>query len=189
MKTEVIKVWDPVVRISHWVLLAAFFIAYVTEDDLMTLHAYAGYLIIALLAVRIVWGLIGTRYARFTDFIYSPSTAISYLKFLFTLKAKRYIGHNPAGGWMILFLMASLILTGFTGLVVYGVEESAGPLVSYVQVLPYWVEEAFEETHEFFANFTLFLIFIHVGGVIVESLLHHENLVRSMWTGKKEIKE
>ena len=186
---ETIKVWDPLVRVFHWVLVAAFFIAYVTEDDLMTLHAYAGYVIMGLLAVRIIWGVIGTRYARFTNFVCSPATMLSYVKDLVRLKAKRYLGHNPAGGWMILLMMISLVLTTLTGLVVYGVEEHAGPLVNYVNVLPRWLAKGFEEIHEFFANFTLLLIFIHVGGVIIESLLHHENLVRAMWTGKKEIKE
>jgi cytochrome b len=189
MKTKAIEVWDPIVRVFHWVLVAAFFIAYVTEDELMTLHAYAGYTIMGLLVVRVVWGLIGSRHARFSNFIYSPATTIAYLKDVFTLKAKRYVGHNPAGGWMIILMMCSLLLTTFTGLVVYGVEEQAGPLLNYVSTMPHWMGEAFEEVHEFFANFTLFLVFIHVGGVVVESFLHHENLARSMWTGKKEVRE
>lgn len=187
MSEQAIKVWDPVVRIFHWTLVVAFFIAYVTEDDLMNLHVWAGYIVLGLVVTRILWGLIGTRYARFSDFIYSPQTVFRYLKDVFTLKAKRYIGHNPAGGWMIVLLILSLIITSVSGLIVYGTEENAGPLVSYVSFFPHWLAEAFEEVHEFFANFTLFLVFVHVGGVIVESFLHGENLIRSMWNGRKSV--
>ncbi|MDH5545244.1 MAG: cytochrome b/b6 domain-containing protein [Gammaproteobacteria bacterium] len=185
MTANEVKVWDPLVRVFHWTLVAAFAIAYATEDDLMLVHAYAGYTILGLLAVRIIWGLIGTRHARFVDFVYSPSTAVSYLKDVVTFKAKRYLGHNPAGGWMIIILMACLLATSMSGLVVYATEEHAGPLVNYVHGLPHWLAEVFEELHEGLANFTLFLVFVHVAGVVIESILHQENLVLSMWNGKK----
>ena len=189
MTSKQIKVWDPIVRVFHWTLVAAFFLAYITEDEVMIVHAYAGYTITGLLAVRIIWGLIGTRHARFSDFVYSPQTVINYIKDLFTFKAKRYLGHNPAGGWMIVLLIVSLVATTATGLVVYATEEHAGPLLAYVSGMPHWMEEAFEEVHEFFANFTLFLVFVHVAGVLIESILHQENLVRSMFNGKKIVKE
>lgn len=189
MKTNSITVWDPVVRGFHWILVAAFFTAYITEDDAMSVHVFAGYTIIALLLIRIAWGLVGTRYARFSNFIYSPRTAINYLKDVFKFKAKRYIGHNPAGGWMIVFLLLSLVLASLTGLVAYGTEEHAGPLLTFASTLPHWLAKAFEELHEFFANFTLLLVFIHLAGVILESFLHNENLVRAMWDGKKSVNE
>jgi cytochrome b len=183
--TKEIRVWDALVRIFHWVLVPAFFIAYFTEDDFLSLHAWAGYTIVGLLVFRVVWGLIGSRHARFSDFVYSPRIVIQYLKDTLQFKAKRYIGHNPAGGAMIVAILVSLALTTITGLMVYGVAEDLGPLASTLSGLDEFWEDVFEEIHEFFANFTLFLVLIHVAGVVFESLLHRENLVRSMVTGYK----
>lgn len=181
-----VNVWDPFVRVFHWTLVVSFFIAYITEEDYLTIHTYAGYTILALLISRIIWGVVGTRHARFSDFIYSPKTIKAFVKDTIFLRAKRYIGHNPAGGAMVILLIISLLATTFTGLAVYGIEEQAGPLSSfYTQHDSFW-GDFFEETHEFFANFTLFLVFIHVAGVIVESFIHKENLVRSMIHGKKK---
>lgn len=182
---NITKVWDPFVRIFHWTLVLSFFIAYITEEDFLTIHSFAGYAILALLLLRIVWGLIGTRHARFSDFIYSPQTIKAFIKDTFSFKAKRYLGHNPAGGAMILLMLISLLITTATGLAVYGLEEQAGPLASwFTQKESLW-GEVFEEVHEFFANFTLFLVFIHVAGVIVEGFIHKENLVKSMIDGNK----
>lgn len=180
-----VKVWDPFVRIFHWTLVLSFFIAYITEEDFLIIHSYAGYTVLTLLVLRIVWGVIGTRHARFSDFTYSPQTIKAFIKDTFYLRAKRYLGHNPAGGAMILFMIISLLITTLTGIAVYGLEEQAGPLSSwFTQKESFW-GEFFEEIHEFFANFTLFLVFLHVAGVIVESFLHKENLVKSMVDGRK----
>lgn len=181
------KVWDPLVRVLHWILVAAFVIAFATEDDLMTLHVWSGYLIAAVIAVRLLWGIIGTQHARFTDFVTSPRVAFSYVKDILQLKARRYIGHNPAGGLMIVALLISLIITTITGIAVYGAEEHAGPMASlFVNSGDRW-EDALEELHEFFANFSLLLVVIHVAGVLLESLIHKENLVRSMINGLKRV--
>ena len=183
--TPTLKVWDPLVRIFHWSLVLTFIIAFVTEDDFLTLHVYAGYALLALLAVRIIWGLIGTRYARFSDFIYPVATIKQFIKDTMTFKARHYMGHNPAGGAMIIVMLISLVVTGITGIAVYGAEEQAGPMANWFgQYAGFW-GDAFEETHELFANFTLLLVVVHVAGVIVESLIHKENLVKSMITGIK----
>lgn len=180
-----VKVWDPFVRIFHWALVLSFFIAYITEEDFLTIHTFAGYTVLALILLRIFWGVIGTRHARFSDFTYSPQTIKNFIKDTLNLKAKRYLGHNPAGGAMILLMIMSLLITTLTGLAVYGIEEQAGPLSNwYIQNNSFW-GDFFEETHEFFANFTLFLVIIHVAGVIVESFIHKENLVKSMIDGEK----
>ncbi len=180
-----VKVWDPLLRIFHWLLAGAFFVAYLTEDELMTPHVWAGYLILGLLVFRIPWGLVGPRHARFSDFVTPPREALAYLKDVLQFRARRYLGHNPAGGWMIILLLVMLTLTGVTGLMVYAAEEQAGPLAAVLGAAGDTWEEVFEETHEFLANFTLVLVFIHLGGVIVESLLHRENLARAMITGYK----
>ena len=183
--TNEIKVWDPLVRIFHWSLASAFFIAYLTEDDWMDVHAYAGYTIAGLVAFRLVWGLIGTRHARFGDFVRSPRDVLAYLKDMALFHPKRYLGHNPAGGAMVVALLVSLVITVLTGISVYGAEESAGPLAGVLANAPEFVGEVTEELHEFFANFTLFLVVLHVVGVVLAGLQHGENLVRSMINGKK----
>ncbi len=181
-----VRVWDPLVRFFHWSLVTAFTVSFLTEDDFMTLHSWSGYLILGLLSVRIVWGLIGTRYARFSDFIYSPRNILQFLKDTLRLRARRYLGHNPAGGAMVILLILSLLLTGLTGMGLYGAEEQAGPLAGWFVNGGHAWGEALEEVHEFLANFTLLLVFIHVAGVIVESMIHRENLVSAMLTGFKK---
>lgn len=181
-----IKVWDPFVRVFHWSLVSFFLIAYVTEDDLLSLHTWSGYAVLGLILTRVLWGFVGTRYARFSSFVFRPVQIIAFLKDTLLLRAKRYIGHNPAGGIMILFMMFSLIITTVSGVALYGAEENAGPLAAlFIGSGEYW-EDGLEGLHEFFANFTLLLVIVHVGGVIVESLIHRENLIRAMFTGFKQ---
>ena len=146
--TQEIKVWDPLVRLFHWTLVLAFAIAYVTEEELLDLHVFAGYVILGLIGFRLVWGVIGTRHARFSDFVYSPATIRQFLKDTLALRAKRYIGHNPAGGAMIILMIISLLLTSVTGLATYGTEEQAGPLANWLAGASHFWEEAFEETEE-----------------------------------------
>lgn len=186
MTTEVrVKVWDLLVRVFHWGLAGAFAIAYVTEEDFLALHTWAGYTALGLVLLRIPWGFVGTRYARFSSFVFAPRTVITYLKDTLSQRAKRYLGHNPAGGAMIILLLASVLMTTLTGIAVYGAAEDAGPLAAWLSQAGHPVSDALEEIHEFFANFTLLLVLIHVGGVLVESLIHRENLVRAMVDGRK----
>ena len=187
--TREIKVWDPMVRIFHWSLVAAFFFAYFTEDDFLSPHVWAGYTVGGLVLFRVLWGFIGSKHARFSDFVRPPREAIAYLKDELKGQARRYIGHNPAGGANVIALLVSLTFTVVTGLIVYGAGECAGPLSSWLCNTPEWLPEAGEEIHEFFANFTLFLVVLHVAGVIWSSLLHHENLVAAMWNGRKRMEE
>lgn len=181
-----VKVWDPLVRVFHWLLVAGFFTAYLTEgDELLTIHSYAGYTVLSLVLVRLVWGFIGTRHARFSDFVRKPVEVGRYARDVVKLNPRRYLGHNPAGGLMIVVMIISLLVTTISGMAVYGAEEQAGPLAGWLGSLSHVWEEVFEGVHEFFANFTLFLVVVHVAGVLVESLLHGENLVRAMFTGRK----
>lgn len=180
-----IRVWDPLVRAFHWSLVAAFATAYLVEDEILDLHVWAGYLVLALIGIRVVWGLIGTRYARFSDFVHGPRAILEYLQGILQGKAPRYLGHNPAGGAMIVLLLLSLTATGLSGLALYGAEEFAGPLAGLMQGFPKEFGEGLEEVHEVLANFTLGLIAIHLLGVIVSSLIHRENLISAMITGYK----
>ncbi len=182
---QTIKVWDLLIRIFHWSLVGFFALAYLTEgeDEWMIIHSYAGYSILILLVFRLLWGVMGTHYARFSNFVTRPKEVLVYLKGLIAGNAKDYIGHNPAGAMMIMALIVSIAITGFSGMALYATD-GHGPLAT--SFFATWPEGAIKEVHEFFANFTVFLVVIHVGGVIVSSLLHKENLVRAMVTGKKQ---
>lgn len=180
-----VKVWDPMVRLFHWSLVAAFAIAFAaSEDEWIEAHAIAGYLVFGLVGFRILWGIVGPRHARFSDFVRSPVTVLSYLRDLLRLRAQRYLGHNPAGGAMVVMFLLMLLVTTLTGMAYYGAVDSGGPLAGWIQLNPYhahWLEEI----HEFAANFTLVLVALHVCGVVVDSFLHHDNLVKAMVTGRK----
>lgn len=181
---KMVTVWDPLVRIFHWSLATFFLVAYVTEDEWLSVHTYAGYAVAGLIGFRLVWGIIGTRYARFRDFVTGPAKVARYLGQVLRGGAPRYLGHNPAGAAMIVILLASLAITAFTGMAIIA-GDGSGPLAgTFVAGLP---DKAFEEVHEFFANLTLFLVIFHVAGVLVSSRLHRENLMKAMVTGRKPL--
>lgn len=177
-----VRVWDRLVRFGHWLLVAGFFTAYLTEDEPMIVHVWSGYLVGVVVLLRIGWGLVGTRHARFTDFVRNPSVVWSYLQDTLRLRAERYLGHNPLGGVMIVALLVTLAVTVISGLGVYAAEENAGPLAGWITARS---EDLWEEVHEVSANLTLLLVMFHVLGVLFSSLAHRENLVRSMITGRK----
>jgi cytochrome b len=187
--SEQIRVWDPFVRIFHWGLAAAFFTAYLSGDEWLDLHTLAGYTALGLILGRIPWGIIGTRHARFTDFVRPPRDALAYARDLFLGRARRYIGHNPAGGLMILAMLVAVPLVALSGMALLGAEEGAGPLAGLMAGSPHWFEEALEGLHEFLANLVLLLVGLHIFGVLVESLVHRENLVRAMFTGAKPARD
>jgi len=189
MDIQQIKVWDIFIRAFHWSLLATFTISYITEDNFPTLHIYSGYTMMALIALRLIWGFIGSKHARFSNFVVRPDAAIKYMKEVVQFRAKRYMGHNPAGGMMVIALLISLSMTLLFGLLTYGASEFSGPLAGIVSGVSELSANIFEELHEFFANFTLFLVVLHVIGVAIASLQHKENLVKSMVNGYKQIKQ
>jgi cytochrome b len=203
--TEQVKVWDPLVRTFHWSLVVLFTLAYVTGDHAGTVHIWSGYIVLALVVLRVLWGLIGTRYARFSDFLYPAAVIVGYTKDTLLRRAQRYLGHNPLGGAMILVMLVCLLATGLTGYVLERTRQQPAALASYslstgvsaISVAradddsgvthrengrgPRWLKH----THEFFANLMLWLILLHLGGVVLESRLHRENLVRAMFNGRK----
>lgn len=182
---QTIKVWDIFIRIFHWGLALSFLIAYITEDDFMFLHTNAGYSILGLISLRILWGFVGSQHARFKDFVYPFYVIKEFIKNTFIGKSKRYIGHNPAGGLMIFLILISLATTSVTGIILEGTEGS-GPFGAQLSNSNEMVEDILEEIHEFFANFSLLLIFLHIAGVLVESFIHKENLTKAMITGFKK---
>lgn len=181
--TTHVKVWDPLIRIFHWSLVVSFLLAFITEDDWMSLHLAAGYAVAMLIGFRLVWGLIGTRYARFTQFIKPPSDVLAYVKKMLQFNPPHFLGHNPAAAAMIVSLLLSITLVCFSGMIIIAAE-GEGPLAgSFLAALN---GEWMEEIHEFLANFTLLLVALHITGVVVSSLLEGENLARAMITGRKK---
>ncbi len=163
-----VRVWDPFVRVSHWSLLVASIVVWGSAEEQAWLHEQTGYFILALIGLRVLWGLIGSRHARFSDFLYGPEQTLAYMKRLGAGRPQSYLGHNPAGGWMVVALLCAMLAAGASG-VLMGTGDP----------------EFWEDLHEGFANLTLFLVVVHVGGVLLSSMLHEENLIRAMWTGVK----
>jgi cytochrome b len=186
-----------------------FAIAYLTGDDdggwLEGLHVWSGYAVGTIVTVRVLWGVVGSRHARFSDFAYGPRAVLRYLNDLVRGHARRYIGHSPAGGAMIIALLLCLAGTVGTGLVVYG-DRGKGPLADAggtVIARAYadeheggrrqgrsqrsggLAESALGELHATLANITLLLIALHILGVVVTSVIHRENLVAAMINGEK----
>jgi cytochrome b len=170
-RPRTVRVWDPLVRLFHWSLLAAFVTAWATGDELKSVHEIAGYTIAGLLVFRVFWGLFGSTHARFTDFVRRPSVVIGYLADTARLRARRYLGHNPAGGAMVVALLVMLTVICGTGIL--------------MTTDAFWGVEWIEETHEIAVNVTLLLVALHIAGVLVASLEHGENLVAAMITGRK----
>jgi len=166
-----VKVWDIAVRLFHWSLLAAFVLAWVSAEEWDRFHEITGYIVGGLIAFRIIWGLIGTNYARFSNFLYRPTTVVQYLRDSLTGRAKRFIGHNPAGGAMVIALLLSLV----------GITASGIAMTSNM----FWGVEWVGEVHEALVSFTLVLVILHVAGVIYAGFEHKENLVKAMITGFK----
>jgi cytochrome b len=207
-----VPVWDPVVRIGHWTLVVAFAVAYLTAEEetgsLNVFHVWGGYVVGAIVALRVLWGFVGPRYARFTDFIRGPITALGYLVDLILGRARRYVGHSPAGGAMVIALLACLAATAATGVIAYG-EAGKRPLAAEATIVvnaAYAVENeggrnavgaegskgresAVAELHDALANITLALVILHVLGVGLASYAHRENLVMAMVSGKKRAAE
>ncbi len=171
MKDKVL-IWDLPVRVFHWMLASSFAGAYLLAETerLRNIHVMFGYTVLGLVAFRLLWGFAGSRYARFSSFLYRPRDVLAYLRNALRGGAPRYVGHNPAGSLAIWTILALAALTGVTGYATYN--EIGG--------------DAAEEIHEFLANAWLVVVGAHIAGVLVSSFLHRENLARAMVTGYKE---
>lgn len=166
-----VLVWDLPVRVFHWALVASFAGAYwLSETErLRDIHVMFGYTVLGLVGFRLVWGFVGTRYARFRAFLFPPREAARYLRSLLRRSGPGFVGHNPAGSFAIWAILGLAALTGITGYATYN--ELGG--------------DAVEEVHELLANAWLWVVGLHIGGVILGSVLHRENLVGAMITGYK----
>jgi len=167
-----ILVWDWPVRIGHWLLVGAFALAWITgeSEEWRLVHAFAGGTVVGVILFRLLWGFVGTQHARFASFVRGPGAVLDYVSGLFRREVSQYAGHNAAGGWAIVGLLGLGLLAGASGWFVY--EDIGG--------------EWLGELHEALASGMLTVALLHVAGVVVSSLAHHENLVRAMFTGLKQ---
>lgn len=186
-KTELSRavIWDLPTRIFHWLFVASFALAWISHDDnrYLFVHVYAGYVFSCLLIFRLVWGIIGTHYARFHSFSHNWTSVTDYMRGLLNGQAMRHIGHNPAGGWAIFIMLMLGILVSITGILLLGGEEGHGPLRGMIS---YSVGIIAREAHDILAWAMLAFTAAHLVGVFVESLAHKENLIWSMITGCKD---
>jgi cytochrome b len=166
-----IRVWDPFVRMFHWTLALSFAVAWLSGEGSERLHELAGYTVAGLVLARVTWGFLGPPYARFSQFVRPPGAVIAYLKSIAAGSEPRFIGHNPAGGTMIVVLLASLAATAFTGWM--------------LTTDAYWGSVPIKRLHSILADGVLILVAVHLAGVVLASLRHNENLVRAMALGVK----
>lgn len=168
---QLVLVWDLPVRVFHWLLVISFTGAWLTSESeaQQMLHYAFGYSACALVVFRVLWGIVGTRYARFSEFVKGPKVTYLHIKSILSGKENSELGHNPAGAIAMILLMNLILLIGITG---------------------YWVVKEFlgdfmSEAHEVLANLALIVVVVHVVAAFLMSYLQKENLVKSMVTGKK----
>lgn len=165
-----IKVWDLYIRFYHWALAALVLANFIIEDGEGP-HEVVGYIAVGLVVVRIIWGFIGTPYARFSEFFPTPQKVKSYLEDLFAGRAPRTIGHNPLASVMMLTLLSLILLLGLSGWM--------------MSTELFWGSDFMEEAHEFFAGSLIGCVGLHAAAAIIDSLRHQENLIMSMIHGYK----
>jgi cytochrome b len=166
-----VRVWDPLVRLLHWGLVAAIALAWFTRHGGGRVHEVAGYVVMVVVLLRTLWGFAGSRHARFAQFVRSPAATLRYGTQMLARREPRHLGHNPLGGWMIVALLAAALLASASGWL-YTTDR-------------FWGVEWVEELHEGFSNLILMLAGLHVAGVVVASRRHRENLAAAMLHGNK----
>jgi cytochrome b len=188
MQGERVVVWDLPTRIFHWLLATAFLVEWLTQDDARYLdfHVFCGYLIGGLIAFRLIWGFVGTRWARFRSFAFGPFAALRYLRDLLRRRQAHFVGHNPAGSWAIFILLTLGTLAVLSGVAALGGEKQQGPLQG---LLTFAQGDAMREMHSVLAWTMLVVVAVHILGVVVSSLSDRENLPVAMIRGRKRAVE
>jgi cytochrome b len=167
-----LAVWDLPVRCLHWLLVAGVAGAWFTSSRTGAAHELIGYGVAVVVALRLVWGFTGSRYARFAQFVRPPADALRYLRGVLAARAPRYIGHNPLGGWMVVALLLSLVLVSATGWI--------------ATTDAFWGYAWPVRLHVAIAWTLVLLVALHVGGVALTSWQHRENLAGAMVSGRKD---
>lgn len=180
-----VRIWDLPTRVFHWSFATACIVAWITGDDARytDIHLYTGYLAFALLLFRLVWGFIGGRYARFTQFITGPHKVFEHLSHLGDHHYDHGRGHNPAGAIAVVLMLVLILALSVTGLIVLGGEEGFGPLKGLFTIAQ---GDAVHAWHEWLAWAWLAVVLLHLGGVVLMGILQRESLILAMFTGNKE---
>lgn len=166
-----VRVWDLPVRLLHWALACAIAAAWITGERIGPLHEWIGYGAVAIVGARLLWSLKGNPYARFSQFVTPPRVALAYLRQVAAGVPARHLGHNPAGGAMVVALLACVTLVGLSGWAM-----TTDLLWGYAWPV---------RLHTALAWLLVILIAVHVTGVLLASWQHRENLVKAMLTGFK----
>lgn len=182
-REPVARVWDRVVRAGHWLLVLAFAVVYLRYRK-FPLHTYAGYLILLILAVRIVWGFVGSAPARFSAFLYGPRTILEYARQAVAGHAPYYASHNPMGAAMVFTLLTLLAVCGVLGLMLYSAGQQLGPFGRLVP--PAW-EDSLIAVHVVLGHAAAGAVAIHIAGTMWAAWLHRENYVLAMFSGRKRV--
>jgi cytochrome b len=182
---QAVLVWDIPVRLFHWTLALLIGFLYLSQKmGWMQWHVYAGCATLALVLFRIVWGLIGSTHARFGDFLYGPGAIIGYIKTLPSRTAAKFAGHNPLGGISVVLILLCVLAQAVTGLLSNDDIAMEGPLVKFIEKdLSDWLTSI----HRLNFNVLLALIAVHVGAVMYYLIYKKENLIRPMFTGRKNL--
>ncbi len=178
-----IKVWDLPVRLFHWLIVLLILTAWVTQEyNWMEWHVWTGYTILTLLLFRIVWGFIGSDTARFSQFLHSPAAGLRHLSHIGRREADREIGHNAAGGWMVLLMLTLIGVQAGTGLFSNDDALTEGPLMHFISK-----DQSDWLSHIHALNFKLIeaVIVLHILAITAYAVLKRQNLVRPMITGRK----
>lgn len=170
-KSETTLVWDLPVRLGHWLLVSGFIVAWVTRDSEVSrlVHARAGIAVFAIVSFRLVWGIVGAKYAQFKQFVRGPNEVVRYLRSLFSGRPHAHVGHNPAGAIAIVTLLTLAFITTVSGWLTYN---GIG-------------DEFVADAHEALAELMLATVILHILGVVIGSYFHRENLVTAMISGRK----
>jgi len=173
-KTKQIRVWDLLVRVTHWTVAAGIIANLLFTKHGSEIHQYVGYTVLGLVVTRLIWGLIGSRYARFSDFFPTPARIKHHLSDLSARRTdEQHLGHNPLAAIMVLSLWAVIIGLGITGYLM-----ESGLLGN---------KDLLEEAHELLANSLYLLVPLHIIAAIAMSYWQRQNLIKSMITGNKTV--
>ncbi len=180
-------IWSLPTRAFHWLFVVGILVTFLTDDEhLLNYHAIVGYALLILLAFRIFWGFFGPKYSKFKDF---PTNELKPYSSTVFNKESKYIGHNPAASYVMIIMLVCTFLIILTGVLTYGIQEGKG-LLGFLNETYFKNMKSIDNIHEFFANFFIFLIVLHLAGIVVDKFLHKEiETLKSIFTGFKNTKE
>jgi cytochrome b len=182
-----VYVWDFPTRAFHWLLVLTFAAQYISGeilDDAMQWHFYGGYMMLGLIMFRVLWGIFGAYYARFSQFIHGPAYTLSYAKQFKSDSYRPSIGHNPMGAYSIIFVLSVLLTQAISGLFITDDIFHSGP---YHPIVSEPVEDIMNWLHSNMVNAVFAFLFVHLGAMLVYKLMKKQNLVKAMITGTKDI--